>query len=157
MKTKLLTAALMAAMLVPAGAATAQTRELNRDRQEIRDQQRDVRQAQRRGDYRDVREERRDVRDARQEYREDWREYRQRNRNLYRAPAFRANFRYNQFNVGARIAPNYWGNAYRVNNVQRWRLPAAGRGLTYVRHYNDLLLVNTRTGRVVRVYNRFYW
>ena len=27
----------------------------------------------------------------------------------------------------------------------------------YVRHYDDLLLVNTRTGRVIRVYNGFYW
>ena len=28
---------------------------------------------------------------------------------------------------------------------------------TWVRHYNDMLLVNTRTGTVVRVIPNFYW
>mgnify|MGYP001169656842 FL=1 len=37
-------------------------------------------------------------------------------------------------------------------------MPKAGRNLAYVRHYNDLLLVNVRTGKVVRVYyNHFRW
>ena len=35
---------------------------------------------------------------------------------------------------------------------------AAGRNMTYVRHYNDLLLVNTRNGKVIRVCrNHFRW
>lgn len=171
MKSKLLTATLIAAMLVPATAATAQNREYQRDTREIRQEQRDVREAQRdldrarrtgdrddvRDARRDVREERRDVREARQDRREDWREYRQRNRNLYRAPAFRAPFRYQRFGVGASINARYWGDSYRVNNYARFRLPQPGRYQRYVRHYNDLLLVNTRTGRVVRVYNGFYW
>ena len=32
------------------------------------------------------------------------------------------------------------------------RVPQAGRNLTYVRHYDDLLLDNTRNGKVIRVY-----
>ncbi len=182
MKTKLLTATLIAAMLVPATAATAQNREIRRDNREVREEQRDVREAQRdvrqarrtgdrddvRDARRDVREERRDVRDARQERREDvrdyrqdrrenWQEYRQRNRQLYRAPRFNAPFRYQRFGAGAAINARYWGNSYRVSNYSRYRLPAPVRYQQYVRHYNDLLLVNTRTGRVVRVYNNFYW
>lgn len=171
MKTKLLTATLIAALLVPATAATAQNREIRRDNREVREEQRDVRdaqrdlrQAQRYGDRddirdarRDVREERRDLQDARQDRRESWQDYRQRNRHLYRAPAFRAPFAYQRFGVGAAINARYWGNGYRVNNYARYRLPEPGRYQRYVRHYNDVLLVNTRTGRVVRVYNNFYW
>jgi Ni/Co efflux regulator RcnB len=171
MKTKLLTATLVAAMLVPAGAAGAQTRDLQRERQDVREERRDVREAQRdldqarrygdredvRDARRDVQEERRDVREERREVREEWREYRERNRQLYRAPRFTAPFRYQRFGTGASIDARYWGDRYRVSNYSRYRLPAPGRYQRYVRHYNDLLLVNTRTGRVVRVYNNLYW
>ena len=132
MKTKLMLTALIAATLVPAAAATAQNRELRRDRQDIRDEQRDVRQARRHGDRDDVRDERRDVREARQEYREDWRDYRNNHRDRYRGRRFVAPFRYNQFSVGVRIAPTYWGSQYRVNDVSRWNLPRAGRNLTFM-------------------------
>ena len=171
MKTRIMIGALIAATLAPAVTASAQTAALRRDRQDIRAEQRDVRHeqrdlrdARRYGDRRDVRDERGDVReqrgdvrDARREYREDWRDYRNSHRDLYRGQTFRAPFRYQRFGVGGRIAPAYWGNQYRVNDVSRWNLPQAGRNLVYVRHYNDLLLVNSYTGRVVRVYNGFYW
>jgi Ni/Co efflux regulator RcnB len=175
MKTTFITGLLIATMLVPATTATAQNRELRRDRQDIREEQRelrrdqqDLRDARRTGDRddvrdarSDVREERRDVRDARQDYREDRRDYRQDRRfsNRYGRPAprFSAPFRYQRFGIGASISPRYWGNGYRVSNHAAYRLPTPGRYQQYVRHYDDLLLVNTRTGRVVRVYNRFYW
>lgn len=175
MKTKLITGALIAALLVPASAATAQTREIRRDRQELRQEQRelrrdqqDLREARRFGDARDVRdarrdvrEERRDVRDARQELREDRRDYRQDRRFAWRygrpAPRFSAPFRYQRFGIGSSIGARYWGPSYRVSNVASYRLPQPRRHQAYVRHYDDLLLVNTRTGRVIRVYNRFYW
>lgn len=165
MKTKLLTATLIAAMLVPATGATAQvrrdTREVREEQRDVREAQRDLRQAQRYGDRDDVRDARRDVReerrDVREERRESWQEYRQRNRQLYRAERFNAPFRYQRFGVGAAINSRYYGDRYYVNNYSRYRLPAPGRYQRYVRHYNDLLLVNTRTGRVVRVYNNLYW
>lgn len=160
MKTKLLTATLIAAMLVPATGATAQTREIRRERQDVREAQRDVREARRYGDRDDVRDARRDVRDERRDVRqarEDWREYRQRNRELYRGSRFNAPFRYQRFGNGAAIDARYYGDRYTVGNYARYRLPAPGRYQRYVRHYNDVLLVNTRTGRVVRVYNGFYW
>ena len=63
MKSKILTAGLIAAMMVPA-MAQAQTRELARDRQDIRQEQRDLNHAKRYGDRHDVRDAHRDVRDA---------------------------------------------------------------------------------------------
>ncbi len=155
MKTKFLIAAVIATTFTPM-AAQAQTRELQRDRQEVREQQRDVREARRTGDRQDVREERRDVREARQEYREDWREYRQKNRRAFQATRFNAPFRYRTFNNGVSIGASYYAPRYRVSNYQNNRLPNPGRYQTYVRHYNDVLLVNTRTGRVIRAYRGFY-
>jgi Ni/Co efflux regulator RcnB len=156
MKTNYLIAAVIATTLTPM-AAQAQTRELQRDRQEIREEKRDVRDARRYGDRQDVREERRDVREARQEYKEDWREYRQKNRNAFRGTRFNAPFRYRSFNNGVAIGSSYYAPRYRVNNYANYRLPQPGRFQTYVRHYNDVLLVNTRTGRVIRAYRGFYW
>jgi hypothetical protein len=152
-KTKFLTAGLIAAMMVPA-AAQAQTREIREDRRELREEQRDLRQAQRYGDRGDVRDARRDVRDARQDLRESQRDWRRDTRyQNYRAP-----FRYQQFRVGATLRPNYYAPSYRPTWDSRWGVPRAGRNLTYVRHYNDLLLVNERNGKVIRVYrNHFRW
>ena len=152
-KMKFLTAGLIAAMMVPA-AAQAQTREIRKDRQELREEQRDLRNAQRRGDRGDIREARRDVRDARQDLRESQRDWRRDTRyQNYRAP-----FRYQQFRVGSTLRSNYYAPAYRPAWDSRWGVPRVGRNLTYVRHYNDLLLVNMRSGKVIRIYrNHFRW
>jgi Ni/Co efflux regulator RcnB len=138
-KMKFLTAGLIAAMMIPA-AAQAQTGELRRDRQ-------DIRHAQTHGNQRDVRE-------AKREYRQDARDWRRDARyQNYRAP-----FKYQQFRVGQTLRSTYYAPAYRPAWDSRWGVPRAGRGLTYVRHYNDLLLVNVRTGKVVKVYrNEFRW
>lgn len=153
MKSKFLTAGLIAAMMVPA-VAQAQTREIRKDRQDVREEQRELRNAQRYGDRDDVREERRELRDARGDLRDSRRDWRQDTRyQNYRAP-----FRYQQFRVGSTLRSNYYGSAYRPSYDSRWGVPRAGRNLTYVRHYNDLLLVNERNGRVVKVYrNHFNW
>ena len=156
MKTKFLIAAVIATTLTPM-AAQAQTRELNRDRQEVRQEKRDVQDARRNGERQDVREERRDVREARQEYKEDWREYRQKNRRAFQATRFNAPFRYRTFNTGVSIGASYYAPRYRVSNYANYRLPNPGRYQTYVRHYNDVLLVNTYSGEVVDVIHDFFW
>jgi Ni/Co efflux regulator RcnB len=155
-KRFLITVAAVAATLSPM-VAQAQTRELQRDRQEVREEKRELNQAKRYGDRSDIREERREYRDAKQEYREDWSDYRQKNRNAFRGSRFNAPFRYRTFNDGVSIGSSYYAPRYRVSNYQNYRLPQPGRYQTYVRHYNDVLLVNTRTGRVVRAYRGFYW
>lgn len=169
---KLIASLLIAATALPVMAAPAAAQsnaELRRDRREIREERRDLRQAQRYGDRRDVREERRDLRDARREYRQDlrdrdrrwgnddWRRYRQDNRRLYARGNWNAPFRYQQFRPGVRIRPAYYGPRYVVADPWRYRLPPIGGAQRWVRHYDDLLLVDVRRGTVMRVIPRFYW
>ena len=156
MKSKFLIAAVVAATLTPM-AAHAQTREMQRNDQEVREEKRDLKDAKRYGTREDVRNERQDLREAKQERREDWRDYRQSNRNVFRGNRFNAPFRYRTFNDGVGIGSSYYAPRYRVNNYSNYRLSQPGRYQTYVRHYNDVLLVNTRTGRVIRAYRGFYW
>ena len=133
-KMKFLTAGLIAAMMVPA-AAQAQTRDIREERRDVREERRELRNAQH------------DLRDSKRDWRRDTR-YQN-----YRAP-----FRYQQFRVGSTLRSNYYAPSYRPTWDSRWGVPRAGRNLTYVRHYNDLLLVNARNGKVVRVYrNHFRW
>ena len=154
---KIILIALMAATAIPATASAQSYGEARQSQRELREERRELRQAQRYGDRRDVREERRDVRQARQESREDWRDYRRAHRDVYARGNFRAPFRQQQWRPGARISQNFYGPRYFINDPYRYRLPNAGRNLRYVRHYDDVLLVNVRTGRVVQVYNRFFW
>ena len=156
MKSKFLIASVVAATLTPM-AAQAQTREMQRNNQEVREEKRDLKDAKRYGTREDVRNERQDLREAKQERREDWRDYRQSNRNVFRGNRFNAPFRYRTFNNGVGIGSSYYAPRYRVNNYSNYRLSQPGRYQTYVRHYNDVLLVNTRTGRVIRAYRGFYW
>ena len=164
----LITTALIAAAALPAMASAQSNRELARDRQDIRQEQRQLDNARARGDVRGIRENRDDVRDARREYREDfndrrhrwgandWNGYRNHNPRLYARGTWRAPFRYNTFAVGGRIAPLYYASSYWIRDPWRYRLPAAGYGRRWVRHYNDVILVDYRRGRVVRVYRGFY-
>ena len=156
MKSKFMIAAVIAATFTPM-AAQAQARELERGRQEVREEKRDLKDAKRYGNREDVRDARGELREAKQERREDWRDYRQSNRNAFRGSRFNAPFRYRTFNNGVSIGQSYYAPRYRVNNYANYRLPQPGRYQTYVRHYNDVLLVNARTGRVIRAYRGFYW
>ncbi|WP_373487030.1 RcnB family protein [Blastomonas sp.] len=169
--TLMLTTALPVASVSAFGQSRGEVyrseRDLRQEQQRLQRDRQDLRQAQRYGNQRDVREERRDVRDqrrdvrdARQEYREDLRDYnryRSSNRNAFRAQPFRANFRYQQFRPGVTIAPRFYGQRYVVNNYRAYRLPVPGARQQWVRHYNDVLLINARTGRVLRVIPNFYW
>ena len=167
-------AALMAATLVPT-LAQAQAidprehRELRRDRQDIRQERRDVNRAYRSGDPRQVRQEQRELRGARQEYREDrrdarrdwgrndWRGYRDSNRAIYRGAGWNAPFRYQAFRPGVRISTNYYAPRYVISDFGRYRLPRPGFNQRWVRHYNDVVLVDVRSGRAVDVIRGFYW
>lgn len=144
---KLILTALVAATVMPVAAEAQSRGDLRRDRREIRD------------DRRELREDRRDFRNDRNRRwgDNDWRDWRNRNRGVYARGNWRAPFRYNAFRVGVRIAPTYYGSSYWVNDPSQYRLPPAGYGQRWVRHYDDLLLVDTRRGIVLRVINNFYW
>lgn len=148
---------LLAATVVPSVASAQSYGEARRSEQRLREERRDLREAQRYGDRRDVREARRDVRDARGEVREDWRDYRRSHRDVYRGGNWNAPFRYSQWNVGARLRPTYYAPRYYISDPYRYRLRAPGRDLRWIRHYNDVLLVNVRTGRVMEVNRGFFW
>ncbi|HEX8447889.1 MAG TPA: RcnB family protein [Sphingomonas sp.] len=156
---KFLITGLIALTLAPA-MATAQTGELRRDRQDLRQEQRDLREARRFGDRGDVRAERRDVRDARQEYREDWRDYRRSNQAAFRQGRYvgpQRGWRYRPVAVGYRFQPAFYGQRYVIADPYRYRLPRAAGVNRWVRYGNDVVLVNTRNGRVVQVYNSFFY
>lgn len=166
---KLILGVLMAATAFPAVVSAQTNQDLRRDRQDIRQQQYELDQARRHGDRHDVRREQRDVRDARQNYREDlrdrdrawgrddWRGWRNQNRNLYARGNWKAPFRYQTFRAGSRIAPSYFGQRYWIVDPWRYRLPPARANTRWVRHYNDVLLVDYRRGIVIDVIRNFYW
>lgn len=169
---KLIASLLIAATALPVIATPAYAQspgELRRDRRDIREERRDVRDAQRYGTRRDVRDERGDLRNARREYREDlrdrdrrwgnddWRRYRQNNRALYSRGGWNAPFRYQHFRPGTRIRSVYYGPRYVISDPWRYRLPPIGGYQRWVRHYDDLLLIDVRRGTVLRVIPSFYW
>ena len=143
---RLILTALIAATAMPAVA----------DAQSWRGDRRDDRREWR-GDRNDRRDDRRDDERTRRWGDNDWRDWRGRNRGVYARGNWRAPFRYYAFRPGVRIAPTYWGSAYWINDPWRYRLPPAGYGQRWVRHYDDVLLIDTRRGIVLRVINGFYW
>ena len=153
-------AAMSATMLIPVAASAQSYGEVRRDQRELREDRRDLNRAIRRGDRGDVREARQELREDRRETREDWRDYRRSHADVYRRSAYRgpAGYRYRPVNVGYRFAPGYYGRNYWVNDYQRYRLAAPRYGYQrWVRYGNDVVLVDTRSGRVVQVYNRFFY
>ncbi|MES2337892.1 MAG: RcnB family protein [Pseudomonadota bacterium] len=169
---KFIITSLIAAVAMPVAIApaAAQSRaELRRDRQDIREERRDLNRAYRSGDRGDIRDARGDLREARQEYREDradrnrrwgnddWRGWRNTNRNIYARGNWRAPFRYQSFRTGVRIGTPYYASRYWINDPWRYRLPPVRGYQRWVRHYNDVLLVDTRRGTVIRVLRDFYW
>ncbi|WP_420142930.1 RcnB family protein [Sphingomonas sp.] len=157
MRTAILATLLAAATVMPT-VAQAQTSELRHDRREIRDERRDYQQALRHGDRRDVREARRDYQDARREYRDDWRDYRRRNPALYRAGRYYgpSGYRYRPVAAGYRFQPAYYGQRYWVDPY-RYHLPRPAAAQRWVRYGNDVVLVNVRSGLVVRSYSGFFY
>lgn len=131
----------------PAVAGTSPS-ELRRDRQDVREERQELRDAQRHGDYRDVREQREDLRDARRELRED-------RRDAYAAP-YRG-WRYSTLRPGTQLRPVFYGQRYRVTNYSRYKLRPVAAHRQWIRYGNDLVLVNTRTGRVIQVLRDRYW
>ena len=129
---KLILLGLMAATVIP-GAASAQ------DRHDRRDTRQDVRQ--------DVRQDNRDNR------RHDRRNI-QRNRVAYVAPY--SGWRYRAINPGYQLQSSFYGSRYAINDYGAYQLRAPNRWQRWIRYGDDLVLVNTRTGRVIQVIHNRY-
>ncbi|ATE66686.1 RcnB family protein [Rhizorhabdus dicambivorans] len=151
--------ALMAAVAAPSIVQAQSLGEARQSQREVREERRDLRDAQRYGDRRDVREARKDLRDAQREARQDWRDYRRSNRDAFRRPAYVGprGYAYRPVNPGYRFAPAYYGSRYVIADPWRYRLPAATGYNRWIRYGNDVVLVNSRTGRVIQVHNGFFW
>lgn len=155
----ILMAAAATALVLPAAAYAQSAGELRHDQREIAKDKREVKRDLARGKHKEAREDAREMREDRKELREDWRDYRAKNRNAFHRSAYVAprGLRYRPVAVGTNLNRAFFGKPYWVSNYSAYRLPYPGRGLTYVRYGNDVLLVNTRTGRVIRVYDKFFW
>ena len=155
---KIFIAAVAAAALVPAVASAQSYHEVRHDQREVRQDRRDVRQDVRHGDYRAAQRDRQEARENRRETREDWRDYRRTHRDTFRPGVYSGprGYRYRPVNVGYRFAPEYYGSRYWVN-WSNYRLPRPGAYQRWIRYGNDVVLINARTGRVIQVYNSFFW
>ncbi len=157
---KIILAAVAATILIPAGASAQSAGEVRRDGREVRQDRRDLERARRYGDRGDIREARQELREDRQERREDWRDYRRSHAGVYRRPVYAGprGYRYRPVTVGYRFAPAYYGRNYWINDYATYRLPRPGYGYQrWVRYGNDVVLIDTRSGRTVQVYNGFFY
>ena len=145
---------LIAAVLMPAAAQAQSRGEIRRDREELREERRELRNARRYGDRHDIRDEREDVRDARRELREDRRDFRERRAHRQGYTRYDAPYRdwsYRRVHQGYNLRPSFYGQRYyapghRSQGYARW-----------IRYGDDLLLVNTRNGRVLQVRQGYYY
>ena len=66
-------------------------------------------------------------------------------------------WRYRPVYVGYQLRPLFYGPRYYITDYGFYGLRAPGRHLRWIRYGDDLLLVNVRTGRVVRILpGRYY-
>lgn len=146
-------------MVAPSVASAQSAQEVRHDQREVNRDKREIRQDQRRGDWREAREDRHELREDRREKREDWRDYRQSHRDAFRGPAYVGprGYAYRPVAVGHRFDRAYYGDRYWVRDFGRYRLPAPAYRQRWVRYGNDVVLIDLRSGRVLRVYNRFFW
>lgn len=156
---KIITALLAATTLVPVAAQAQSYREARESQREVRQDRRDLQDARRYGSRSDIRDARQELREDRQEAREDWRDYRRTHPNIYRGQRYYGprGYVYRPVAVGYRFQPVYYGRNYWVSDYGRYRLARPGAGTQWVRYGNDVALVNLRTGRVIQVYNRFFY
>ena len=160
MRTIILAGLAAATAIVPVAAGAQSRGELRHDRRELRESRRDLADARAYGDRGDVRRAPSELREDHRELREDRRDYRRDHRGAYSRPAYYGprGYRYRPVTVGYRFAPAYYGRNYWINDYATYRLPRPGYGYQrWIRYGNDVVLVDTRNGRTVQVYDRFFY
>ena len=152
MKKIALALPLFAALLSP---AMVQAKPYETTRQDVRSERRDVVQAKQ-----NLKEEKREYREARHDYHDDRRDERRGGhqhavRYKYGVGAFKAPFAYRGFHNGSAIQARYYGAGYTIAKPWKYGLPTPRANQRYVRHYDDVLLINLRSGKVVKVYRNY--
>lgn len=91
----------------------------------------------------------------------DWNDYRSAYRNAYRLPRYYAPYGwgggYRRFGVGVSLQSSLWGRNYWIDDPWAYRLPDAYGSYRWVRYYDDALLVDLRSGRVVDAVYGIFW
>ncbi|MBC7986528.1 MAG: RcnB family protein, partial [Sphingomonadaceae bacterium] len=149
-------------------------RDRREDRRDVREDRRDVRE-----DGWDRREDRRDRFDNRRDFRNDnnyrngrwnngwrndnrynWRSWRGRNSSLFRWRWYAPRgwrYGYRRFGVGHTLASVFLASSYWLSDPYRYRLPHAYGNHRWIRYYNDVVLVDVRTGRIIDVEHGFFY
>jgi Ni/Co efflux regulator RcnB len=97
-------------------------------------------------------------RDWRSDRRYDWRGYRNSHRSIFHIGAYFDPFGYGyqQFDIGYQLQPVYFGQQYWIDPAM-YSLPYPPPGTTWVRYWNDAVLVDMYSGQVVDVIHDFFW
>ena len=147
----------------------AERRDERRDRyreqrayREGRQDQRQVYQDRRRDDRFEYRGQRYDRwnNNWRGDRRYNWRDYRHSNRHVYRPGRYyapRYSRGYSRLSIGFTIGSPYYASSYWINDPWAYRLPSVYGPYRWVRYYDDVLLIDIRTGHVVDVEYNFFW
>lgn len=156
---KFLIAALAASALVPTMASAQSAREVRQGQQEVQRDRADAQRAAQQGDWKKAQRARQEAREDQREVNEDWRDYRKAHRSTYQRGVYQAprGLQYRPVAVGYRFQPAFYSNRYWVNNYGTYRLPSPGYNRRWVRYGNDVVLVDMRSGAVVRVVRNFFW
>ncbi len=97
----------------------------------------------------------------RNDQRYDWRGYRNQYQNRYRIGRYYNpygyNYGYQRIGIGIYLDQLFFGRNYWLSDPWNYRLPTAPYGYRWVRYYNDVLLVDLRTGFVEDVIRDFFW
>lgn len=120
--------------------------------------------------YREARRHNRD--DYRRDYRQwnrshwrtdrryNWENYRRSHRNIYRLNRYYApyrNYSYRRLGIGFILNSLFYSDRYWINDPGYYRLPPVYGPYRWVRYYDDALLVDIYTGRVVDVIHGIFW
>ena len=97
----------------------------------------------------------------RNDRRYDWYSYRNYNRDYYRMSRYvnpyGYGYGYQRFGIGFYLDSLFYSSAYWINDPWSYRLPSAYDGYRWVRYYDDVLLIDMRSGYVVDVIHDFFW
>jgi Ni/Co efflux regulator RcnB len=87
-----------------------------------------------------------------------WLELRETNVELFRKPAYEAprGLRHPRVTSGDELAPAFYDKSFWIEDFATYRLPPLADDQQYIRYGNDVVRVNVRSGRVIRVYKDFF-
>lgn len=96
----------------------------------------------------------------RNDSRYNWSGHRDRYRNHYKPGRYYSPYRghsYRRYGIGINIGSAFFGSRYWISDPSYYRLPPAYGPYRWVRYYDDVLLIDLRSGRVVDAIHDFFW